>query len=232
MLAFAPPMKVTISAVVPALDEELEIVATLAALAPVADEIVVADGGSSDRTRDRAREAGASVVEGARGRAAQMNAGARASSGSLLLFVHADTRLAPSARPSLLRAAGSGAVGGAFRIRFDAEGALYRLGGAVASWRSRWTGLAFGDQAQFARREVFERLGGFREWPILEDLDFARRLRRAGRVAILAPPVVTSARRFQRSGPVRTVLRNWWILVRYSCGVSPEKLARRYRDAR
>ncbi len=232
MLAFVPPMSLRISAVVPALDEEHEIVATLAALATVADEVVVADGGSSDRTRELARGAGARLVEGARGRAAQMNAGARATSGGLLLFVHADTRLAPGSRRALEDACGAGAVGGAFRIRFDAPGALYRLGGTVASWRSRLTGLAFGDQAQFVRRETFEALGGFRDWPILEDLDLARRLRRAGRVAILAPAVVTSARRFQRRGPVRTVLANWRILALHACGVAPERLAHRYRDER
>ncbi len=220
---------ITVSAVVPTLDEERSIGATLGRLAPVADEIVVADGGSRDRTAAIAAAAGAVLVEAPRGRAAQMNEGARRACGDVLLFVHADTLVPAGARDAILAALDDGAVGGAFELRFDAHGAVFRLGERVASLRSRWTGLAFGDQAQFALRETFERLGGFAGWPLLEDLDLARRLRTAGRVAILRPPVVTSARRFQRLGPLRTVLRNWRILWLHARGVAPERLAEIYR---
>lgn len=222
-------MQRRLSAIVPALDEELAIGATLERLVAVADEVLVADGGSRDRTRELARTAGAVVVETPRGRARQMNEGARRARGEVLLFVHADTLVPPGARAAIAAALDRGALGGAFELRFDARGLAYRLGERAASLRSRWSRLAFGDQAQFLLRETFERLGGFADWPLLEDLDLARRLRAAGRVAILRPPVVTSARRFERLGPVRTVLRNWRILRMHARGVPPERLAEIYR---
>jgi hypothetical protein len=129
-------------------------------------------------------------------------------------------------------AVAAGAAGGAFLVRFDVDSPLYRGGARVVNLRTRCTRLALGDQAQFATRETFVALAGFRAWPILEDLDFARRLKRLGRVAILAPPVTTSARRFERRGPARTVALNWLLWTLFLCGVSPHRLARLYRDVR
>jgi hypothetical protein len=129
-------------------------------------------------------------------------------------------------------AVAAGAVGGGFLVRFDAEGLVYRLGERVANLRARITRAPLGDHGQFVTRAAFEELGGFREWPLLEDLDFIRRLGRRGRVAVLPLRVTTSARRFEAGGPLRTVLRNWWIWVLYALGVSPHRLARLYGNVR
>ena len=232
MLAFATRMSATLSAVVPALDEERELAATLAALSAEVDEIVVADGGSRDATPAIARESGARVSQGPPGRGYQLNAGAAMARGDLLWFVHADTRVAPGGGARLRAAVAAGAVGGAFEIRFAADGWRYRLGGALASARSRRFRFFLGDQAPFARRADYAALGGFRDWPLFEDVDFCRRLRARGPLAILTPPVATSARRFERVGPLAGVARNWLLLLLFEMGVSPQRLARLYRAAR
>jgi len=218
----------SLSAVVPTLDEARELPATLAALLPEVDEILVADGGSADSTRTLARDGGARVVEGARGRGSQLNLGAREAAGDLLWFVHADTRVPPGSGDAVRAAIAAGAVGGAFEVRFDADGWRYAFGGAVASSRSRWFRIFLGDQAPFVERATFDRLGGFAAWPLFEDLDFCRRLRSTGRIAILGPAVTTSARRFAARGPLRGVFENWWLTILFLSGVSPERLARRY----
>ncbi len=241
MLASAAPVvgpRARVSIVIPALDEERAIGAALAAALAQADDVVVSDGGSRDRTVEIAREMGARVVSGPPGRGRQLNRGAAAAGEAgrepedILLFLHADTSLPGGGVELVRRAIAAGAVGGAFEIRFDGRGWVYRLGERVASVRSRWSLLALGDQAQFVRRERFEDLGGFRDWPLLEDLDFMLRLRESGRIAILPQPVVTSARRFAARGPLRTVLGNWWIWTQFVRGVAPEQLAARYRDVR
>jgi rSAM/selenodomain-associated transferase 2 len=227
-----------VSIVIPALDEERAIGAVLSAALAQADDVVVSDGGSRDRTVEIAREMGARVVAGPRGRGLQLNRGAAAASEAgrepedILLFLHADTALPEGGVELVRQAIAAGAVGGAFEIRFDGRGWVYRLGERIASLRSRWSRLALGDQAQFVRRERFEDLGGFRDWPLLEDLDFMLRLRETGRIAILRRPVVTSARRFAARGPLRTVLGNWWIWTQFVRGVPPRELAARYLDVR
>ena len=221
-----------ISVVMPAFDEERAIASALAGALAQADEVVVSDGGSADKTVEIARQAGARVVTGSRGRGLQLNRGAAAASGDVLLFLHADTMLPAGAVELVRKAISAGAVGGAFEIRFDARGWVYRLGERVASLRSRWSHLALGDQAQFVRRESFTQLGGYREWPLLEDLDFMLRLRTIGPIAIVPTPVTTSARRFAVRGPLRTVLGNWWIWTQFVRGVAPERLAARYKDVR
>jgi rSAM/selenodomain-associated transferase 2 len=221
-----------ISIVVPTLDEEAAVARLLADAKRHGDELVVSDGGSGDRTVEIARAVGARVVAGAPGRGGQLNRGAAAAGGDMLVFLHADTRLPEGAAEAIRGAVAGGAVGGGFRVRFDDPGLLFRLGAAVANLRARWTRLPLGDHAQFVTRAAFERIGGFAAWPILEDVDFMRRLRRAGPIAVLDPPVVTSARRFRASGPIRTVARNWLIWVLFALGISPERLARLYRDVR
>ena len=227
-----------VSIVIPALDEERALGAALGVALAQADEVVVSDGGSLDRTVEIARQMGARVVSGPRGRGLQLNRGAAATNEAgrepedILLFLHADTMLPDGGVALVRQAIAAGAVGGAFEIRFDGRGWVYRFGERVASQRSRWSRLALGDQAQFVRRQSFEQLGGFRDWPLLEDLDFMLRLRQSGPIAILQRPVVTSARRFAARGPLRTVLGNWWIWTQFVRGVPPERLAARYRDVR
>lgn len=218
--------------VIPTLDEETALSERLADARRHADDLVVSDGGSTDRTVQIAEDAGARVVSGPPGRGGQLNRGAAAADGDVLLFLHADTRLPEGAAEAVRAAIRDGAVAGGFLLRFDDERPRMRLAATLINWRTRLTRTPLGDQAQFARREVFERLGGFREWPILEDLDLARRLRREGRMALLERPVETAARRFLQQGAVRTVARNWTIWFLYLLGVSPHRLARLYRHVR
>ena len=221
-----------IAVVVPTLDEEEAVSRLLGDAGRHADELVVSDGGSVDGTREVAAATGARVVTGARGRGGQLNRGAAAARGDVLVFLHADTRLPEGAAEAIRGAVAAGAVGGGFLVRFDDERWVMRLGARLINLRTRLTRLPLGDQAQFATREAFERLGGFADWPVLEDLDFMRRLGRVGRVEVLRPRVVTAARRFNAGGPVRTVARNWLIWLLYLLGVPPPRLARLYRDVR
>jgi rSAM/selenodomain-associated transferase 2 len=162
-----------------------------------------------------------------------MNAGAKVSQGDALAFVHADT-LVPATFAADIAAALSdpAVVGGRFDVELDSSALLYRIIGAMISIRSRLSRTGTGDQAIFVRRDVFERLGGFPEIELCEDLEFSRRLKRAGRVACLRSRVTTSARRWNRDGLARTVLRMWMIRAMYLLGVSPARLKRMYADTR
>jgi hypothetical protein len=165
--------------------------------------------------------------EGPRGsRLAEAAAGA---SGSILLFLHADTALPGGWSAAVERAIAEGAAGGAFRLGFSGAGLRMKW---VAFWANVRTGITrvpYGDQAPFVRRDLYERLGGHRPWPLLEDVEFGERLRTAGRVVILPAAVRTSPRRYLERGVARTVLQNWSILRRFRRGESPEELARSYR---
>lgn len=218
-----------LSIVIPTLNEEHQLKRSLPPAVAAADEVWVSDGGSSDRTVPLAESLGARVVSGPTGRGAQLNRGAERAAGEVLLFLHADTRLPPGAAERVLQAMGSGAVGGGFRLRFDTGHPGMRLAAAGINLRTRLTGCPLGDQAQFVRREAFAALGGFRDWPILEDLEFSRRLKRRGRTVLIADPVVTSPRRYLRGGVVRTLATNWLIFGLYFAGLPPRRLARLYR---
>ncbi len=224
-----------LSVIVPMLNEEPVIAATLRALAvgaPGAEKIVV-DGGSTDASVAVARPLCDLFFDAPRGRARQMNAGAARASGDALVFVHADTTVPPSFARDIESAFADAAVaGGRFDLRLDDPHPMCRLIGALINLRSRVSRTATGDQAIFVRRAVFESLGGFPDIPVCEDLDFARRLKRAGRIACLRSQVVTSARRWRRGGIARTVLQMWSIRLLYLAGVSPARLSRMYRDAR
>jgi rSAM/selenodomain-associated transferase 2 len=217
------------------LNEGLAIRETLAALrtgAPSA-EIIVVDGGSVDQSVDVARKLADRVIAASRGRARQMNAGAALGSGEILAFVHADTRVPSSFEKDILDAVGEpGIVGGRFDIQLDDPSLAYRLIGDLISLRSRITRTATGDQAIFVRRSVFEALGGFPDFDLCEDLDFSRRLKRAGQVVCLHTRVTTSARRWRRDGLARTVLRLWAIRALYLLGVPPSRLKQIYSDTR
>jgi rSAM/selenodomain-associated transferase 2 len=218
--------------VVPALNEEATLRVNLPAALALADDLVVSDGGSTDATLAVAVALGARAVSGAAGRGGQLNRGAAAVAGDVLVFLHADTRLPPEAGAAIRAAVAGGAAGGAFRLAFDRDGLALRAGARLVNLRSRWLGIALGDQVQFSTRAAFAALGGFRDWPILEDLDFIRRLGRVGPTVLLPGPAVTAARRFTRHGALATVARNWLIWLLYALGVPPARLARLYRHVR
>jgi len=222
--------------VVPTLNEEASVRRFLPAALAAADAVIVSDGGSRDGTVAAARELGARVVEGEPGRGGQLNRGAAAAmeggAADILLFLHADTTLPPGGAEAVRAAVASGAPGGAFFVRFDVDRPVQRLGSWLINRRTRWLRVPLGDQAQFATRETFERLGGFRDWPILEDLDFVLRLRRLPGFTLIEAPVTTGARRFVEQGATRTVAINWLIWLLFFCGVSPYRLARLYRQIR
>jgi rSAM/selenodomain-associated transferase 2 len=189
-------------------------------------EIIVADGGSDDGTIDLvARWPGVRLVSSDRGRARQMNAGARVAAGEVLLFLHADTRL-PAGFPELVARALADpkVVGGHFDVRFDNPRWPFRVIAWFMNTRSRWSGIATGDQALFVRRAVFEMLGAYPDIPLMEDVELSRRLKRAGRVTCLRPPVTTGARKWEREGVARTVGLMWLLRFLYVCGVSPTRL--------
>ena len=217
------------------LNEAAAIASTLIALrrgAPDA-EIVVVDGGSIDASVAQARPLCDALIVASRGRARQMNAGARASHGDAIAFVHADTIVPPTFAADIASAlADSAVVGGRFDVKLDDDALPYLIIGAMISLRSRLSRTGTGDQAIFVRRAVFDRLGGFPELELCEDLEFSRRMKRAGRVACLRARVTTSARRWNRDGVVRTVVRMWLIRAMYLLGVPPARLKRMYSDTR
>ena len=223
-----------LSVIIPVLNEERTIAVAVENLARVEPcEIIVVDGGSTDRTAEVVRDGPARLVVAARGRAAQMNQGAQHAAGDVLLFLHADTRLPATAGADVEGSmADPGCVGGRFDIRLDSPRPLLRLVGHMISLRSRLTRVATGDQAIFVRRTVFESLGGFPEMPIMEDVAFCRALKRQGRIACLRSRVVSSARRWEQNGPVRTILLMWALKLLYLAGVSPARLKRLYSEAR
>lgn len=223
-----------VSVVIPALDEEAALGGALASLAgQAAHEIIVVDGGSRDRTAQIASAGGATVLNSPRGRAMQMNAGAAAATGDVLLFLHADCRLDRGGLDAVRRAMrNSDRVGGWFTQRYDRPGPVWRLLEWGANLRARLLRLPFGDQAIFVRAEVFGRLGGFPSVPMMEDLLFARELRRAGSTTVLRQAVRPSPRRFERRGPWRMQMIFWSFSLRFAAGIPPESLVREYRDVR
>jgi rSAM/selenodomain-associated transferase 2/rSAM/selenodomain-associated transferase 1 len=220
-----------LSVVIPTLNEEEHLAATLDRVGAEHDlEVIVVDGGSSDGTVERVIGRGARLLTTTAHKARQMNAGAAAASATRLLFLHGDTRL-PSGfcREILHLLARPGTAGGAFRLAIAGPGRGLRLIEMLANWRSRLLQLPYGDQALFLGRDLFERLGGFPEIPIMEDAVFIQRLKRVGRIAISACAAVTSGRRWRRLGILRTTLANQVVLVGFYLGVDPDRLARWYR---
>jgi rSAM/selenodomain-associated transferase 2 len=203
-----------ISVIIPTLNEARNIEETIAR-AHGAGEIIVVDGGSTDQTCAIAQRCGARVIEAPPGRASQLNAGARAARGAILLFLHADTWLQPTAMENLaLAMKDHGVAGGAFVRRFRSDSKFLRFTCALAHLRNRIVGWHLGDQAMFCRATAFDELGGFNCMRAFEDVDFSRRLRGKGRVVTLKPPVLSSARRFE-TGAVRRTLHDFLLTLRY-----------------
>lgn len=192
-------------------------------------EVIVADGGSFDRTPERARDAGALLVRSARGRGDQMNAGAVAASGDVLVFLHVDVALPQASWSGLCAAlADRGLIGGAFRRRFDSRSRLLALGSRLADLRGDWLQIYLGDQTIFARRAAFDEAGGYPSSLLFEDLEFSRRLRHLGRTTLIRNPVLASSRRFDDEGNALRLLKNLCLMAAYEFGVHPNRLARRY----
>lgn len=219
-----------ISIIIPVLNEADNIAATLERLAPLrlrGVEIVVADGGSSDGTVGRALPLSDAVIPAPRGRAWQMNAGARAAKGDALLFLHADTQL-PADADALVLAALAMRAWGRFDVRIAGRAAMLPVIARLMNLRSRLTGIATGDQAIFMTRAAFEIVGGFPEIALMEDIAASKRLKAIGAPACLHAKVVTSGRRWEKHGVMRTIALMWRLRLAYFFGAKPDDLARRY----
>jgi rSAM/selenodomain-associated transferase 2/rSAM/selenodomain-associated transferase 1 len=223
-----------VSVIVPALNEAAHLPATLeAAQRGQPHEIIVVDGGSADDTAKIARSLDCIVLSGPRCRARQMNVGAAAATGEYLLFLHADTLLPADYATHVSEVlAQSEAVGGAFMFATSDDFAGRKLVERATNWRTRLWQFPYGDQGLFLRRDTFKQIGGFSDMPIMEDYEFVRRLRRLGKIAIAPAPAITSGRRWQRLGVLRTTLTNRAIILAYHLGISPSRLAGWYRGRR
>ena len=225
-----------ISIIVPVLNEAEGIAAMLAGLVPLrnrGNELIVVDGGSSDDSAALSRRAADRVASARRGRANQMNAGAALARGEILLFLHADTRLPENADARILQGlAASGRAWGRFDVRIEGENRLLPVIAFFMNLRSRATGIATGDQAIFVRREAFKRAGGFPPVELMEDIALSRSLKRVSRPLCLADKVVTSGRRWERRGVLRTVFLMWWLRLGFFFGAAPANLARLYDGER
>lgn len=219
-----------ISIIIPTLNEQENISSCLARIPKeISVEVIVADGGSTDRTTEMALSCGAGVIDAPAGRAGQMNAGARAASGELLVFLHADTLL-PKEFSKLVRSTleQPGVAAGAFRLTIDTPSRLLRVIEKTTYFRSHTLQMPYGDQAIFIRASLFHKLGGFPEFPIMEDFELMRLVRRYGRIITLHEPVLTSARRWFSHGFWRTILLNQLAVLAYLAGVSPWRIAHWY----
>lgn len=220
-----------LSIVVPVLDEAGGIAAALAALQPLRDagaELIVVDGGSADATRELAGPLADRLLTAPRGRASQMNAGAAAARGEVLLFLHADTRLPPSAAGLIRSGIERGREWGRFDVRIEGRSCLLPVVAILMNLRSRLTGIATGDQAIFATRRAFDAVGGYPDLPLMEDIVFSERLLRRSRPACIGRPATTSGRRWEKHGVLRTILAMWWLRLRFFFGADPMILAREY----
>lgn len=240
----------TIVVIIPVLNEARLISRTLSHTVALGfDDLIVVDGGSSDQTfsivesfarqpraaplADQVSPPSIHLLWAPPGRARQLNAGAAASQCDVLLFLHADTQLPPNARQAIDDALfDDTSIGGRFNVRFDSDRTVAQIIGGLMNLRSRWSGIATGDQAIFVRREVFERIGRFADIPLMEDIEFTRRLKRAGRFVSLTESVVTAFRRWEHNGPLRTILLMWTLRFLYWIGVSPHRLQHFYRIVR
>ncbi|GAB2877846.1 TIGR04283 family arsenosugar biosynthesis glycosyltransferase [Microbulbifer echini] len=220
------------SVIVPILNEREqlpELVAQLKDLVAFSScETILVDGGSSDGSVEMATTAGLRVIRSRRGRALQMNAGASVARGNWLLFLHADTRLPKGALSAIASASVRGAQWGRFNIRICGDSAWFPLISTMINWRSRFSGIATGDQVMFVQRSLFKEVGGFAPQPLMEDIELSRQLLKTTRPHCLRQRAMTSGRRWQRFGILRTILLMWRLRFDYWRGVPAESLAKRY----
>ena len=221
-----------ISIIVPALNEADSIVSTLEGLKPFRkddNEVIVVDGGSKDETVSLATSMVDKIIKSAPGRAQQMNVGAKQASGDILWFLHADTLVPDNAIQLILGALENQKnQWGRFDIRLSGKQPLLRLVEGLMNLRSRITGIATGDQGIFVRREVFESVGGFAPIPLMEDLDFSKRLKKHSPPCCLDTKLITSSRRWEQNGILRTIFLMWRLRLAYTLGARPEKLVDHY----
>lgn len=223
---------VKLSIIVPMLNEAAQLPDLFAHLLPfqrAGCEIVFADGGSTDGSAKLAVVAGFDVVRTERGRARQMNVGAAAAGGDVLLFLHADTRLPEGAMQHIAQALKGPKSWGRFDVCIAGRPFMLRVVGRLMNWRSRLTDIATGDQAIFVRRIVFERLRGYPDQPLMEDVEMCKRMKSFSRPACIAHCVITSGRRWETRGVWRTILLMWRLRWAYWCGADAVELARLYR---
>ncbi|MEH2294271.1 TIGR04283 family arsenosugar biosynthesis glycosyltransferase [Nostoc sp.] len=220
-----------ISIIIPTLNEAGNIKEAIATTQPnINIEVIIVDGGSKDDTIEIAKSLGIKVISSSPGRAIQMNAGAVAARGDILLFLHADTRL-PTGFDDMIRTAlqQPETVAGAFNLRIEASLLSLRWVEWGVNVRSHFCQMPYGDQAIFLTKEVFQQIGGFLELPIMEDFELMRSLKRIGRIVIIPTPVVTSARRWLQKGVFKTTLLNQIVIIAYLVGISPKRICRWYR---
>ncbi|MGE5656883.1 MAG: TIGR04283 family arsenosugar biosynthesis glycosyltransferase [Actinomycetota bacterium] len=226
----ALPSKISI--IIPTLNEAATITQTIdTAQSAVGIEVIVVDGGSQDGTLQAAT--GIRAISAPPGRAKQMNVGAAAATGDILLFLHADTAL-PIGFDTWVREilAQPGTVAGAFQLKINAAGLSLRVVETMANWRSHFLQLPYGDQAIFLKATTFREVGGFPDLPIMEDFELMRRLQRWGRIATAPVSVLTSARRWQKLGVLKTTLMNQMVILAYFLGVPPTQIAAWYRGGK
>lgn len=225
-----------LSIVIPALNEAATIATALAplqALRAKGHEVIVVDGGSVDGTLELACGLADRVMSAERGRARQLNAGVRVASGDVVLLLHADTIL-PAQADERIEAALSASkrVWGRFDVRIDGGSGWLPIVGAMMNLRSRWTGIATGDQAMFAARDALAAIGGVPDLPLMEDVALSKKLRRLSPPACLRDQVTTSGRRWVANGAMRTIMFMWGLRLAFFLGVSPDRLARAYYPTR
>lgn len=231
----------SIGIIIPTLNEERALPRTLAALASANfEEIIVVDAGSVDRTLEIVEafqkavpHKAIKVIKCQPGRAHQMNAGAAECLADILVFLHADTRLPADGRSAIETVeSDSRYAGGRFDVQFEDDKGFAWVISRMMNLRSRWSGISTGDQALFVRRTVFQQLGGFAEIPIMEDIEFSHRLKKAGKIAALRSRVITSFRRWEQRGPARTIITMWTLRFLYWIGISPHTLNQFYGSIR
>ena len=222
-----------VSVVIPCLDEGAIVQERLEALQSLRQqvhELILVDGGSRDGTAESARPLVDRVIVTAAGRARQMNRGASLASGDILWFLHLDSMLPVDAVPAVQRCGAGAHAWGRFGIRLSGRDPVFRVVERLMNWRSRLSGIATGDQGIFVSRELYRRVGGYPEIPIMEEIAFSKRLKRYARPVCVDQFITTSSRRWERNGPLRTIALMWFMRLAYALGADPAWLAGLYRQ--